>query len=262
MSIVFAAITPHSPFLIPSIGKENLLRLKATESAFKKLEEDLYVSKAETILIISPHGVIQPNSFTMNVSPEFVANFEDFGDLTTKINLAGDIGLAHKIRERMETRVPLQLISERKLDYGSGVPLYLLTPHLPKIKIIPVYYSGLSMEAHLKFGQSLKRELMVNKNRVAIIASGDLSHKLTRDAPAGYSPKGKKFDQKIIDHLLNKKTNDIIKLKHNLLAEVCECGLKSIIILLGTMGGINYQPQTLSYEAPFGVGYLVMKFGL
>lgn len=139
MSIVFSAIVPHSPFLIPDIGKENLLRLKATESAFKKLEEDLYVSKAETIIIISPHGIIQPNSFTMNVSPEFVANFEDFGDLTTKINLAGDIGLANKIRERMETRAPLQLISEPKLDYGSGVPLYLLTPHLlvklPQLKV-------------------------------------------------------------------------------------------------------------------------------
>jgi AmmeMemoRadiSam system protein B len=262
MSIVFSAIVPHSPFLIPTVGKENLLRLKATESSFRKLEEDLYASKAETIIIISPHGSTQSNSFTMNVSPEFVTHFDDFGDLTTKINFTGDIGLAHKIRERMETKAPLQLISEPKLDYGSGVPLYLLTPHLPKIKIIPIYYSGLDLEAHLKFGQLLKRELMVNKNRVAIIASGDLSHRLTRDAPAGYSPKAKKFDQKIIDYLLNKKTDDIIKLKHNLLAEVCECGLKSIIILLGTLSGINYQPQTLSYEAPFGVGYLVMRFEL
>ncbi len=262
MSIVFSAIVPHSPFLIPTIGKENLLRLKATESSFYKLEGELYSSKAETILIISPHGVIQPNSFTMNVNPEFIVNFEEFGDLATKINLIGDIGLAHKIRERMETRAPLQLISEPKLDYGSGVPLYLLTPHLPKIKIIPVYYSGLDLEAHLKFGLLLKRELMVNKNRVAIIASGDLSHKLTQDAPAGYSPKAKKFDQKIINSLLNKKTNDMVKLKHDLLAEVCECGLKSIIILLGTVSGINYQPQILSYEAPFGVGYLAMNFKL
>lgn len=296
MSIVFAAITPHSPFLIPTIGKENLLRLKTTESSFRKLEEDLYASKAETIIIISPHGTIQSNSFTMNVSPEFVTHFDDFGDLTTKINFTGDIALAHRIRERMETRAPLQLISEPKLDYGSSVPLYLLTQHMPKInpaplrpnsayqekrlsiinpyvksvghsercgvKIIPIYYSGLDLEAHLKFGQLLKRELMVNKNRAAIIASGDLSHRLTRDAPAGFSPKAKKFDQKIINSLLNKKTNDIVKLKHDLLAEVCECGLKSIVILLGTMGGINYQPQNLSYEAPFGVGYLVMKFGL
>lgn len=262
MSLVFSAIVPHSPFLVPTIGKENLLRLKATQSSFGRIEEDLYSSKAETIVIISPHGIIQSNSFTMNISPEFILNFDDFGDLVTRANLKGDIGLSHKIRERMETRAPLQLTSESKLDYGSGVPLYLLTKHLPQIKIIPIYYSGLDLEAHFKFGQLLKRELMVNKNRIALIASGDLSHKITKDAPAGYSPKAKKFDQKIIDLLLKRKTEDILKIKHSLISEISECGLKSIVVLLGVMGGIKCEPRLLSYEAPFGVGYLTMKFEL
>jgi len=162
MSIVFSAIVPHSPFLIPSIGKENLKLLKSTAFAFQKLEEDIYSSDIESIIIISPHGEVQSNSFSMNLSPEFTANFEEFGDLTTTIKLSGDIGLAHKIRERMETRAPLQMISNPNLDYGSGVPLYLLAKNVPHIKIIPLYYSGLDLEAHFKFGQLLKRELMVN----------------------------------------------------------------------------------------------------
>jgi len=262
MSIVFSAIVPHSPFLIPSIGKENQLLLKNTLASFKKLEEDLYASKAESIVIISPHGTVQPNSFTMNISPDYNIDFNDFGDLVTRFNLNGDIGLAHKIRERMETRAPLQVISEKRLDYGSGVPLFLLTQHLSKIKIIPVFYSGLDFESHFKFGQLLKRELMVNKDRIAVIASGDLSHKISKNSPAGYSPKAKKFDQKIINLLSNKKNNEIIKLKHTLVSEVCECGLKSIITLLGIMDGIKYNPQVYSYESPFGVGYLTMNFGL
>jgi AmmeMemoRadiSam system protein B len=198
----------------------------------------------------------------MNLSPEFEGNFKEFGDLTTKLHLSGDIGLAHKIRERLETRAPLQLISESELDYGSGVPLYLLTRHLPEIKIIPLYYSGLDLEAHFKFGQLLKREFMVNKNRIAVIASGDLSHRLTHDAPAGYSPKAKKFDKKIIENLTKKKTKNILKMKDNFIAEISECGLKSIVILLGVLDGVEYQPEILSYEATFGVGYLVMNFKL
>jgi AmmeMemoRadiSam system protein B len=262
MSLVFSAIVPHSPFLIPSIGKENLECLKATENAFKKLEENLYSSKAETIIIISPHGPIQSNSFSINLAPEFNVIFEDFGDLTTKKNLACDIGLAHKIRERMETRAPLQLISEPNLDYGSGVPLLLLTEHLPDIKIIPTYYSGLDLEAHFKFGQLLKRELMVNKNRIAVIASGDLSHKLSKDAPAGYSTKAKKFDKKLIENLTKQKIENIVKMKASVIAEASECGLKSTVILLGILDGMKYKPEMLSYESPFGVGYLTMNFRL
>lgn len=262
MPIVFSAITPHSPLLIPSIGKENLELLQSTKLAFESLEEGLRSSGAETIIIISPHGIIQSNSFSMNLMPEFIVDFEEFGDLTTKMRLFGDVGLAHKIRERMETRAPLQMISDQKLDYGSGVPLYLLAKNMPNIKIIPLYYSGLDMEAHFKFGQLLKREFMVNKERIAIIASGDLSHKLTKNAPAGYSSAAKKFDKKLIENLTKQKTGNILKMKNDFIAEISECGLKSILILLGILDGINYHPEKLSYEAPFGVGYLVMNFKL
>ena len=262
MSLVLSAIVPHPPLLIPAIGKENLSRLKTTKENYEKIEHDLYVCQPDTIIIISPHGVIQPNIFTMNSNPEFTGNFEDFGDFSVKVKLPGDIGLAYKIRERLETRAPLQLISEPSLDHGASVPLYLLTQNLPQIKIIPLYYSGLNLHAHWQFGQLLKRELLVNKERIAVIASGDLSHKLSKEAPAGFSPKGKKFDQKLIDYLTKKNTPGIIEMNQEFIAEAGECGLKSIVILLGILDGMNYQPQMLSYEAPFGVGYLVMQFKL
>ncbi|MBI4779274.1 hypothetical protein HY797_02370, partial [Candidatus Falkowbacteria bacterium] len=135
MPIVFSAIAPHPPILIPTIGKKNIGQLKATSLSYLKLEQDLYASQAETIIIISPHGHLQEEAFTINLSPEFIGDFEKFGDLTTKFTLSGDIGLAHKIKEKLETKAPLQLTSEAKLDHGASIPLYLLTRHLPKIKI-------------------------------------------------------------------------------------------------------------------------------
>lgn len=262
MSIVFSAIVPHPPILMPTIGKENINQLKATSLAYSELEQDLYASQAETIIIITPHGHLQEESFTINLNPEFKGDFKDFGDLTTKFTLSGDIGLAHKIREKLETKAPLQLISEDKLDHGASIPLYLLTKHLPKIKIIPLYYSGLSLAAHYNFGQILKNELLGSSARIAIIASGDLSHRLSKNAPAGYNPRGKKFDKKLIDCLLKKQIDEIIKFKPELIADAGECGLKSIVILLGIIEAIKYEPQLLSYESPFGVGYLTMNFKL
>ena len=108
----------------------------------------------------------------------------------------------------------------------------------------------------------IKSKLLSSSARIAVIASGDLSHKLSKNAPAGYSPKGKKFDKKLIDCLLKKQTHEIIKFKPELIADAGECGLKSIIILLGVLEGMKYEPQLLSYESPFGVGYLTMNFKL
>ncbi len=262
MSIVFSAIVPHPPLLIPTIGKENLKRLQATADAYLRLEEDLYASQAETILVISPHGPLQEKAFTLNLSPEFQGDFEDFGDLATKFNLRGNIGLAHKIREKMESIAPLVLISESRLDHGTSIPLYRLSRHLPKIKIIPLYYSGLDLAAHYNMGQIIKNELLSSKDKIAVIASGDLSHRLTKNAPAGYSPKGSKFDKKLIDNLIKKQTGEIIKFSRGFVADAGECGLKSIVILLGILEGIKYEPELLSYESPFGVGYLAMNFRL
>lgn len=262
MSIVFSAIVPHPPILIPAIGKENINQLKATVDAYAKLEQDLYGSQAETIIIISPHGRLQAEAFTINLNPEFRGNFEEFGDLSTKFSLSGNIALAHKIKEKLETKAPLQLTSEPELDHGASIPLYLLTRHLPKIKIIPLYYSGLDLTAHYNFGQTIKSKLLNASERLALVASGDLSHRLSKNAPAGYSPKGKKFDKKLIDGLLKKQTEEIIKFKPELIADAGECGLKSIMILLGVLEGMKYEPQLLSYESPFGVGYLTMNFKL
>ena len=260
--ITFAAIVPHPPILIPQIGKDNLNRLKDTILAFDKLKEALIKSEAETIFIISPHGLVQDTAFTMNLSPKFFANFEDFGDFATKKEWTGDVGLTYKIREALETHAPLQLITNENIDHGVSVPLMLLTEELKNIKIIPFYYSGLSCENHFSFGAVLRRELQKSKTKVAIIASGDLSHRLTKDAPAGYSPKGKKFDQKLIDFLQKKQPDKILEIDEKLINAAGECGLKSILILSGIMDNIGYTPRLLSYEGPFGVGYLVMNFEL
>lgn len=260
MSLIFSAIVPHPPIIIPNVGKENLNKLEKTIKSFEKIRKELIKNNIDTVFIISPHGSVQSKSFTINLSPEFFCDFKNFGDLETRNTWTGNIGLAHRIREQLETKAPLQMTTEHELDHGTAIPLLLLTKELKNIKIIPLFYSGLNNDAHFKFGQLLSRELIFNKDRVAVIASGDLSHRITKDAPAGYSPKGKKFDKKLIELLEKEKTEEIIKMDHNLINEAGECGLKSIIILLGILDGIKHTPKMLSYEHPFGVGYLTMIF--
>lgn len=77
MSLVFSAIVPHSPLLIPAIGQDNLTRLSSTSQAYEKLALDLEASQADTIIIISPHGPIHDDVFLMNLNPVFNADFQE-----------------------------------------------------------------------------------------------------------------------------------------------------------------------------------------
>lgn len=262
MSLVFSAITPHPPILIPQIGKDNIKLLYSTQSAYLNLAKKLKDRQPETVLVISPHGPMQPTAFVMNQNPQFTANFATFGDLTTKVTYQGDIGLTHKIKESLETKTSLQLISEEKIDHGVSIPLHYLVAELPKIKIIPAYHAGLNNRDHYEFGKALGCEINYSTAKIAVIASADLSHNLTKNAPAKYSPQGKKFDQKLITYLQQNKFQEIINLDYKLAANAQQCGLKSIIMLLGILDGIHHKPKLLSYEYPFGVGYMVMNFEL
>jgi aromatic ring-opening dioxygenase LigB subunit len=262
MSIITAAVVPHPPLLVPNIGKENVDLVKKTADSYKEIEADLYAGQIDTIIIISSHGSPQEESFGINIGDEFQIKFENFGDFSSKLSLAGDVGLAQELREKLPAHPAVSLVNKTDLDHGIGIPLYLLTPYLKNIEIIPIYPSEKDLATHFEFGKNLRRLLQMQEKRIAILASGDLSHSLTKSAPAGYSPKAAKFDQKIIESLKNKNFEEILNINQKTVNEVQTCALKPISILTGIFDTIDFKPQLISYEYPFGVGYLTMKFNL
>lgn len=261
--LVFAAITPHPPLIIPNIGKDEIKKVEKTRSAFEKLEQDLYLAKPDIIFIISPHGSYFSDAFTINAHTNFITNFKEFGDLETKKEWNGDPKIASDI-DCLQNKIdmPIRMISQEELDHGSCIPLFLLTEHLPNVKVLPIGYSELSNKKHLDFGYMLKDIIMNTDKRIAVIASGDLSHGLSEDAPAGFTPVGKEFDNKLIELLETRNTAGIINMDEKFVEEAAQCGYRSILILLGVIKNMDYQFKNYSYEAPFGVGYLVGNFVL
>lgn len=262
--IVFSAITPHPPILIPQIGKENLRFVKKTTASMDKLAEEIYAAKPDTIVIISPHGPMLSDAFAINTSPQLELQFKDFGDLTNSVTFNADIGLIHHYKELVETQLPVVLVNQGELDHGAGVPLYFLTKGLDKkkIKIVPISFSLLDYEQHYRFGIKLQEDMLNDTKRLAIIASGDLSHRLTPNAPAGYSHWAKKFDATVMEKITSRDAKGLMALDPDFIEEAGECGLRSIIILLGILNSINYTAEVYSYEAPFGVGYLAAQLKL
>lgn len=261
MSLVFAGIAPHPPLLIPNIGRKTALKAEKTSEALKKIEEDLYVSKPELILVITPHGDVFPDSFSINIAHEYETDLKDFGDLMTHKKYKGDMGFAGRIQSECEQEnLPLNIIHEKKLDYGTSIPLYFLTEHLTDIPVLPIGYSGLDFKTHQKFGNILKKEINRTNKRIAVIASGDLSHALTSDSPAGFTPEGQEFDDKIQELLKEKSLSGMLQLEPELIKKSSACGFRSFLILLSILQNVNAVYKQYSYEAPFGVGYLVANF--
>jgi len=257
MSLVFAGITPHPPLLIPSIGKEMVKKIEKTKTALEKMEEELYLSKPDIILIISPHGSYFHDAFTVNVCPEFETDLKEFGDLSTKMKFKGEMHLSANITHlAKDENLKVSMVTEKGLDHGSIVPLFALCQHLPQIQVLQVGFCDADYKTHLDFGYFLKEVIMNSNKRVAVIASGDLSHSLTTESPAGFNPNGQKFDLKIQELLSHNNVSGMLGLDEELIKNASECGFRSLLILMGILKNVDYSYKQYAYEAPFGVGYL------
>ncbi len=263
MALSIGALLPHSPLLIPEIGRANYNFLARTAAAYEGLGQKLKAAGVSTVIVISPHGAAPKDAFGLNVAPEMNLSFQDFGFIPPKIALAGDALLAEKIKNAARPDFPLNLISEANLDYGSALPLYLLKKIAGEFKAISLFPAGvLSLEDHWRFGQKLGEVIGTSGKNLAVIASGDLSHRLKRKSPGGYSPKGAKFDNKLIEYLSEPTSakDNILKMNPKLIAAAGECGLKPLVVLLGIMAEKNWQTEILAYQTDFGIGYLSVDF--
>jgi AmmeMemoRadiSam system protein B len=257
----FAAVTPHPPIIIPTIGGPELKNARKTISAMEKLAADFAADKPETMILISPHGPVQTSKMTITVSENLSGNFGQFGDFETQLNFKNNQMLIKEIKNSAEeAEIPVDLLDLPQLDHGALVPLYYLSKNYSDFNLVPVAFSFLDYQIHFKFGEIIGKLLAMSNKRFTIVASGDLSHRVTPEAPAGFSPRGKEFDEKLAKLLKTGDIQGILNLDDDLVEEAGECGLRSIIILLGALSNLKLKTlnfKLLSYEAPFGVGYLV-----
>lgn len=254
--ICFAAIAPHPPIIVPGIGKkEDLEKVTYTIMALDRLRDDLEKSKPDTIVVISPHAPFELNSFGVNSAEVLAGDFGVFG-LAKQLAFKNDSEIAEKIKDVSLARQIDAHFYDSALDHGALVPLYYLAQNL-KVKLVHLAFTSLELADHYQYGELVGEILRSNHKRIAVIASGDLSHRLTLDAPAGYSPAGRDFDRTLIEFLVDRHEKSILEFNKELIGEAGECGLRSIAILLGIVRAEDYRFVLFSYEGPFGVGYMV-----
>ncbi|MFH1894551.1 MAG: class III extradiol dioxygenase subunit B-like domain-containing protein [Patescibacteria group bacterium] len=167
-----------------------------------------------------------------------------------------------------ETKPNSIIISSPHQDWGFNVPLHFLAKDFEG-EIKEILIGSESPEFYFKEGKKIYNKLEIEncKLKIALISSGDLSHCLKEDGPYGFHPEGPRFDTALIEALKHKNIKTIFRLDDDY-PEAGECGLRSFCFMLGileahsTSLGRAWQAEILSYEGPFGVGYLVADFKL
>ncbi|MDI3281205.1 MAG: AmmeMemoRadiSam system protein A, partial [Bacillota bacterium] len=178
-----------------------------------------------------------------------------------------DRELAAAIREHMEAAgvevAPLDreaagyLGVELALDHGALVPLYYLDRGGVDLPLVSLTMALLPPVQLYRAGLAIREAAAAVGRRVAVVASGDLSHRLIPGAPAGYHPEGARFDREIVEYLRRGDAASILGMDEAYLERAWECGYRPLVMMLGSLDGYAVEPSVLSYEGPFGVGYAV-----
>jgi len=260
----FAALTPHPLVLIPQIKTTAKALLPKTKKAFSLLATDFRRAAPETIVMISARGPIRYDKFTINFENSFKGNFRDFDGEDYDYIFRNDYELSRRLlRHLRREHAPIDIIRETALDYGSLIPLTYLTNNLDyRPNLILLTYTAADWEAQYKFGQQIGKILHKEEKSIALIASVNLSNRLSEKSPAGFSPYGAKYDSTLIKLLQENDVEKIKALNPEFCEEAGEEGLQAILIALGALSFTRYAFQQLSYENSLGTGYLVGEWNI
>lgn len=264
-------IMPHPPIMIKEIGDGEERKVKTTIDAVDEISKEIANLKPDTlIMIVPPHGPAFSDAVLINNDRVFEGDLKRFGQPNIKFKYECDMDITSNIIKNSQKngisvaeidkyKAKFYKISNR-LDHGSMVPLYFINQNYNNFKLVHITYGFLPKEELYYFGRLIRESVEETDKNAVLISSGDLSHRLTFDAPAGYSKEGKNFDKLIVDYLSKNDSKSIMYMDDGLVEEAGECGYRSFLIMLGALDGLNAKGEVLSYEGPFGVGYCTASY--
>ena len=259
-SLVFAGIAPHPPIMVPEVGREALPQVRRSIDGMAELTERVIDSGATSVILISPHAPLDVSAFVAYPGPNVFGDFSGFRAPSVQLEAPVDTELLDAISDSaLASDYEVIKLSRNELDHGTAVPLYFLHRNGWAGDVVALGYSFLANEDHLRFGQCIRKAVDALGRRVAFIASGDLSHRLKPEAPAGFNPTAHVFDEEVVDAIRSNSPEKIIKIDPELRRIAGECGYRSMLVALGAAHGLPHACDLLSYESPFGVGYLVAQ---
>jgi aromatic ring-opening dioxygenase LigB subunit len=257
-------VVPHPPILVPEIGGPEVKKVQKSTMAMNELAGLVKQSAPQTLVVMSPHSPVYGDAFLVQEDRQLSGSFSMFGAPQVMVRSTTDSELVEALYEAADSKgVPIANASGMrglsdeggKLDHGILVPLYFLAPE--SFSLLCISISMLSYRDHYTLGTAIREAVESTGHSAVFIGSGDMSHRLQPGAPAGYSPRGEEFDRAVVRIMESGDYGALFAMDPALVEEAGECGLRSIFAVAGAVDGYAVESRVLSYEGPFGVGYMV-----
>lgn len=261
MAIIKAYAFPHPPLAVPAVGKGRERGMRETLSALDAVAKEIAALAPETIIFVTPHSAMYSDYFHISPGRGAKGGLARFGAGDIRFEAEYDEGLAEEIAllaGQAGIRAGTDGERDAALDHGVTVPMWFINRHYPKYKTVRVSQSGMAPAEHYRLGSCIARA--AGSRAVVLIASGDLSHKLSPDAPYGFAPEGAEFDRAVCGMFSSGDLRSLLDMPQTLRERAAECGYNSFVLLAGCFDRLRVEARLLSYEAPFGVGYAVAGF--
>lgn len=114
---------------------------------------------------------------------------------------------------------------DRRLDHGTMVPLYFINQYWNEYRLVRLGLSGFSLAAHYALGQRIRETAEILEKNVALIASGDLSHRLKEEGPYGYKEEGPEYDRSIMDVMGNGDFGKLLEFPEDFVRKPVSAGI-------------------------------------
>lgn len=263
MSMLGAIITPHPPVLLPEVGGGREREIAATDRAMRTAAETVAAWQPDVIIVSSPHTILYRDYFHIAPGDGAVGDMGRFGAPEVRIQASYDTLLREEIIRRAEAEgLHAGTLGQRdpELDHGVLIPLYYLRKAGVRCPIVRMGLSGFSPLDHYRLGKCVQDAVNALGRRAVFLASGDLSHKLKADGPYRYAPEGPQFDDTVTRTMASGDFLEFLTIDPALCERAAECGLRSFQVMAGALDGLAVEPQLLSHEGTFGVGYAIALF--
>ena len=253
---VCAVLMPHAPILVPEVGGGRGGAAQASGRAMREAATRVLSFQPESLALISPHSPRQPRAFGIWAGERLHGSFARFNAPGAQVSLPNDTSLARQIvTEAGHRGLATWMIRSQTLDHGALVPLWFLAQAgwagpTVVLSLMESAQGGLE-----ELGQAIAAAARACHRRVAIVASGDMSHRLAADAPCGFHPDAHQFDETFIGLLRDGDYHALETIDPALRELAAEDAVDSTLV---AAAAVDWRPaghNVLNYEAPFGVGY-------
>ena len=255
-AVACAVLMPHAPILVPEVGGERAGAAAASQRALRAAANCVMSHRPDAVVLISPHSPRKAGAFGLWSDDPLRGSFAQFNAPQVALTLPLDQPLAQAIATGMATRdLKTWAIHRSPLDHGALVPLWFLAEAgwTGPTVVLGLNYPGENGLAVL--GAAIAAAAQKSSRRIAVIASGDMSHRLTENAPCGFHPQAHRFDETFIRLVRAGDYRGIQNMDPELRELAAEDAVDSTVIAAAAVDWQNAGHRVFNYEGPFGVGY-------